>query len=100
MQTYFQLNHKEQVPMKYHFPIPSQSRGPNIFIQENVFEYAVWNGNHFVSTEMRFNDCIECWLKGVNIKPRETYMVYFWVTLDQCIVALILNFTGQLMNKL
>ena len=84
--------------MKYH--LKSQSRGPNIFIQENVFEYAVWNGNHFVSTEMRFNGCIGCWLKGVNIKSRETCMVYFWVTLDQSIVVLILNFTGQLMNKL
>ena len=29
------------------------------FIQENVFEYAVWNGNHPVSTEMRFNDCVQ-----------------------------------------
>ena len=24
-----------------------------------------------------------------------TYMVYFWVTLGQCIVVLILNFTGH-----
>ena len=36
----------------------------------------------------------------VSIKSSETCMVYFWVTLDQCIVVLILNFTGQLMNKL
>ena len=36
----------------------------------------------------------------VSIKASETYMVYFWVTLDQCIVVLILNFTGQLINEL
>ena len=31
----------------------------------------------------------------VSIKASETYMVYLWVTIGQCIV-LILNFTGQL----
>ena len=36
----------------------------------------------------------------VSIKSSETYMLYFWVTLDQCIIVSILNFTGQLMNKL
>ena len=36
----------------------------------------------------------------VSKKSSETYMVYFWVTLDQCIIVLILNFTGHLMNKL
>ena len=36
----------------------------------------------------------------VSIKASETYMVYFWVTLYLCIVVLILNFTGQLINEL
>ena len=31
----------------------------------------------------------------VSMKASETYMVYFWVTLDQCIVILILNFMGH-----
>ena len=35
----------------------------------------------------------------VSIKANETYMVYLWVTIGQCIV-LILNFTGQLIHKL
>ena len=36
---------------------------------------------------------------NVSIKASETYMVYLWVTIGQCIV-LILNFTGQLIHKL
>ena len=36
----------------------------------------------------------------VSIKASKTYMVYFSVTLGQCIFVLILNFTGQLINKL
>ena len=91
MQTCFQLNHKENVSMKYHLKY-------NIVSQENVFEYAVWNGNHLVSTEMRFNDCVQCLLKGVSKGERN--MVYLWVTIGQCIVVLILNFTGQLIHEI
>ena len=65
-------------------------QNPIIVIQENVFEYAIWNDNHLVSTEMYFNDCIQYVPWKVSLKASETYMVYFWVTLDQCIV-LILN---------
>ena len=65
-------------------------QNPNIVIQENVFEYAAWNDNHLVSTEMRFNDCVQYVHWKVSLKASETYMVYFWVTLDQCII-LILN---------
>ena len=74
MQTCFQLNHKENVSMKYHLKY-------KIFSQENVFEYAVWNGNHLVSTEMRFNDCVQCWLKGVNKGERNIHgilMSHHW----------------------
>ena len=75
-------------------------KNPNIFIQGNVFEYAVWNGNHIVPTEIRFNDCVQHVNWKVSIKASETYMVYFWVTLNPCIVVLILNFTGQLINEI
>ena len=92
MQTCFQLNHKENVSMKYHLKCI-------IFSQENVFEYAVWNGNHLVSTEMRFNHYLFSVDWKVSIKASETYMVYLWVTISQCIV-LIFNFTGQLIHKL
>ena len=74
MQTCFQLNHKENVSMKYHLRY-------NIFSQENVFEYAVWNGNRLVSTEMRFNDNVQCWLKGVNKGERNIHgklMSHHW----------------------
>ena len=74
MRTCFQLNHKENVSMKYHLKY-------DIFSQENVFEYAVWNGNHLVATEMRFNEYIQCWLKGFNKGERNIHgilMSHHW----------------------
>ena len=95
MQTCFQLNHKENVSMKYHLEY-------NIFSQENVFEYAVWNGNHLVSTARK---CVLMIVFSVDwkvsIKASET-----WYTYESPLVSvllsryLILNFTGQLILKL
>ena len=77
-------------------------QNPNTFIQENVFEYAIWNGNHLFSTEMRFNDCVQYvhW-KVLNKGERNT-----WYTFESPLISVlllfvsILNFTGQLMNKI
>ena len=68
---------------------------PNIFREENVFEYAVCNGNQKCVLMIAFN---VDW--KVPMKASETYMVYFWVPLGGQSIVLNSNFTGQLIHKL
>ena len=85
--------------MKYYL------KSKHFYSRKCIWICRLQNGNHLVSTEMRFNDCFQCWSKGINasdifqrISLFEISMVYFRVTLDQRIVVLTLNFTGQLIN--
>ena len=92
MQTCFQLNHKENVSMKYHLKY-------KIFSQKMYL-----NMPSEMATILSQQKCVLMIVFSVDwkvsIKASETYMVYLWVTIGQCIVVIILNFTGQLIHKL